>query len=93
MIASIVRTVEPGAQCSHPPGRREVYFLSPYRPCLHSHLTAHDVRLSMRGRTREQAIHDAEQLARTYQNCCAVGGITYSVEIYEDDEDPKRAIN
>lgn len=91
MIASIVRTVAPGTPCSYPTGRREVNALAPYRPCLHLESNSHDLRLSMRGRTREQAISDAEQLAATYQRCCAVAGITYSVEIYETDEDPRRA--
>ncbi len=90
MIASIVRTVQPGAVCSHPVGRFEVYFLAAYRPCLHSHLTSHDVRLSMRGRTWEETTQQANQLCETFQRCCFVDGVRYSVEIV-DDESPDRA--
>ena len=91
MICSIVRTVAPGTICSHPAGRVEVFFLAPYRPCEHTYETSHDVRLVMRGRTAEETIAQAEDLARTFQNCCNVAGITYSVEQYDTDDDPRRA--
>lgn len=90
MICSIVRTVAPGARCSYPAGRCEVYFLAPYRPCQHSHLTAHDVRLSMRGRTWDETKQQAHELCRTFQNCCYIDGIKYSVEEVADDS-PDRA--
>jgi hypothetical protein len=85
MICSIVRTVEPGAVCSHPVGRREVYFLAPYLPCLHSYETSHDVRLSMRGRTWEETQKQASELAETFRNCCYVAGINYHVEEIDED--------
>lgn len=90
MVASIVRTVRPGSQCSYPPGRTEVYFLAAYRPCLHSELTSHDVRLSMQGRTWDETVRQARQLADTFQGCCHVDGVRYSVEEVED-ESPARA--
>lgn len=92
MICSIVRTVEPGAICSHPAGRREVYFLAPYLPCLHSSLTAHDVRLSMHGRTWEETQDQARELAETFNNCCHVAGITYHVEELDDDSTDRAPI-
>lgn len=90
MICSIVRIVQPGATCSHPVGRREVQFLAPYRPCLHSHLTSHDARLSMRGRTWEETQRMARALCETFNNCCFAPGITYAVEEI-DEESPARA--
>lgn len=93
MICSIVREVDYGAVCSYPPGKREVYFLAPYRPCLHSTLTAHDVRLSSRGRDEEETRRQARELAQTFQNCCYVSGIRYYVEEFQDEDDVNRAPN
>lgn len=90
MICSIVRTVKPGTICSYAPGRSEVYFLAAYRPCLHCEPTSHDMRLSMRGRTWEETQRQARELAETFQKCCFVDGITYSVEEI-DDESTNRA--
>lgn len=92
LICSIVREVEPGANCSHPVGRREVYFLAPYAPCLHSSLTSHDVRLSMRGRNWEETRAQARELCETY-NACRYGdnlGFRYIVEEI-DEESSERA--
>ncbi len=85
MIASIVRTVQPGAQCSHPVGRFEVTFLAAYRPCLHSSITSHDARLSMRGRTWDETLREAESLCETFARCCFVDGVRYTVEVVEDE--------
>lgn len=90
MVASVVRTVQPGADCSHPVGRREVYFFTDYRLCLHSDLTSHDVRLSMRGRTWEQSLREAFRFADVCREMCHVAGVTYSVEDV-DEESPDRA--
>lgn len=89
-IASIVRTVVPGAACSHRVGRYEVGFLAPYRPCLHAYITSHDVRMSMKGRTWQETIDQANMLAETFNNCCYVDGVSYAVELVED-ESPLRA--
>lgn len=90
MICSIVRTVDPGTPCSYPAGRREVYFLAPYRPCLHSSLASHDMRMSARGRTWEEAQRESAELCQRYNNCCHVDGIRYSVEDIDEDS-PDRA--
>lgn len=90
VIASIVRTVAPDAVCSYPRGKREVYFLAPYSLQPHAILTATTVRLEPRGRTWEETIRQANLLAETFQSCCHVDGITYSVELVEDDS-PDRA--
>ncbi len=90
MIASIVRTVTPGALCSHPTGRFEVEFLAAYRPCLHSTIDSHDARLSARGRNWEETLRQADQLCETFNRCCHTTGIRYAVEIV-DDESPFRA--
>jgi hypothetical protein len=91
-IFSIVRIVEPGANCSHPVGRREVQFLAPYKPCLHSSLTSHDVRLSMKGRTDEEAERDARELCETFNRCRYSGNLGFRYEVEEVEEDsPLRA--
>lgn len=91
MIASIVRTVRPGAMCSHRVGRFEVSFLTAYPPTtLHCQFTSHDMRTFARGRTWDETVQQARELASTFNRCCYVDGIAYSVELVED-ESPDRA--
>lgn len=45
----------------------------------------------MRGRSDDDTRRQAQELAQTYQNCCHVAGITYTVEEFADDHDQDRA--
>lgn len=93
-IFSIVRIVEPGACCSHPVGRHEVYFFAPYTPCMVGvlpYLQMNEPIPVLRGRTLEQARTQAHQLCDTFNNCrWSDEGYRYAVEEV-DDESPDRA--
>lgn len=82
LIFSIVRTVAPGATCSYPAGRTEVYHLGDCR--------GFDCAGILHVTTHEQARRNAEQLVQNFQNCCYTDGIRYSVEEI-DEESPDRA--
>lgn len=87
MICSIVRIVQPGAKCSHPVGKREVYFLAPYQPCLHVVATSRDHSLTMRGRSWDQNRVEARRLCETFNNCRGGDDLGFWYEVEEIDAD------
>lgn len=91
MLFSIVRTVAPGTPCSHPAGRTEVYFLAPYNVCQHSRDNGREITLQAYGRDEQETRRQAHEMAQTFQNCCYLDGITYTVEELTADDSPERA--